>query len=177
MKPPERIETDRLNLRKPRLEDVPILFVAYMQDPEITHYTTWLPHKNLEQAEDFIRNCITAWEKETRFPYVIMLKKEGRPFGMIDFHITGTTVGLGYVIARTHQNNGYATEAVRAIIAWAFQQPGLYRINASTDVENIASARVMEKAGMVREGLLRKYIIHPNISDEPRDSYIYAIVK
>ncbi len=52
-----------------------------------------------------------------------------------------------------------------------------YRVNASTDAENIASQRVMERARMQREGLLRKYMVHPNISDVPRDCYIYAIVK
>ena len=96
---------------------------------------------------------------------------------MIDFHIRGSTVGLGYVIARLHQGKGYATEATRAIIHWAFQQPTIYRVNASTDLENVASQKVLEKAGMLREGLLRKYIVHPNISDIPRDSYIYAITK
>jgi RimJ/RimL family protein N-acetyltransferase len=44
-------------------------------------------------------------------------------------------------------------------------------------VENIASARVMEKAGMAREGLLRRYVVHPNISAEPRDAYLYAVVR
>jgi RimJ/RimL family protein N-acetyltransferase len=81
------------------------------------------------------------------------------------------------VIARSHQGKGYATEATRAVIAWAFRQPSLYRVNASTDIENIASQRVLEKAGMLREGLLRKYIVHPNISAVPRDSYMYAITK
>lgn len=177
MKPPEQIETERLILRKPRTEDAPILFTAYMQDPGVTLYTTWRPHQYLQEAEDFIRNCISAWEKEVRFPCVITLKGYKEPFGMIDFHIRGSTVGFGYVIARSHQRKGYATEATRAIIDWTFQQPSLYRVNASTDVENFASQRVLEKAGMQREGLLRKYIVHPNISDVPRDSYIYAIVK
>lgn len=177
MKPPEIIETEHLMLRKPRMDDAAILFSAYMQDAKVTRYTTWRPHDRLQQAEDFIRDCIFAWDHETRFPCVITLKEQDEPFGMIDFHIRGCTVGLGYVIAHSHQRKGYATEATRAIIDWAFQQPTLYRVNASTDVENIASQRVMEKAGMVREGLLRKYIVHPNISDVPRDSYIYAIVK
>ena len=69
------------------------------------------------------------------------------------------------------------TEAVRGVIAWALAQPEIYRVAAVCDVENIASARVMEKAGMVREGLLQKYMIHPNISDVPRDCYMYAVVK
>lgn len=159
------------------MDDAPILFAAYMQDPEVTRYTTWRPHQHLQQAEDFIRSCISAWEKEIRFPYVITLTEKDEPFGMVDFHITGCTVGLGYVISRSQQCKGYATETTRAIIEWAFQQSCIYRVNASTDVENIASQRVMEKAGMVREGLLRKYIVHPNISDVPRDCYIYAIVK
>ncbi len=177
MKPPEQIETERLILRKPRMEDAPILFAAYMQDPEVTRYTTWSPHQYLQEVEDFIRNCISAWEKEVRFPCVIMLQGHEEPFGMIDFHIRGSTVGFGYVIARSHQRKGYATEATRAVIDWAFQQPSLYRVNASTDVENFASQRVMEKAGMQREGILRKYTMYPNISDEPRDCYMYAIVK
>ena len=63
------------------------------------------------------------------------------------------------------------------MIDWAFKQPDIFRVQAICDVENIGSARVMEKAGMVREGLLRRYVVHPNISDEPRDAFLYAIVK
>ncbi len=177
MKPPERIETERLILRKPRMDDAPVLFTAYMQDPQVTRYTTWRPHQQLCEVEDFLRGSIAAWDSETRFPFVITLKEPDQPFGMIDLHVRGSTVGLGYVIARSQQGKGYATEATKAIISWAFQQPAIYRVNASTDVENIASQKVLEKAGMLREGLLRKYIVHPNISDIPRDSYIYAITK
>ena len=72
---------------------------------------------------------------------------------------------------------GYVTEATRAIIDWTFRQASMYRVYATTDVENVASRRVMEKAGMQCEGILRKYILHPNISDIPRDSYMYAITK
>jgi [ribosomal protein S5]-alanine N-acetyltransferase len=57
---------------------------------------------------------------------------------------------------------------------WALNQPGIFRIGAVCDVENIGSARVMEKAGLFREGLLRRLLMHPNISDEPRDCFIYA---
>jgi ribosomal-protein-alanine N-acetyltransferase len=177
MQPPEWIETERVVLRKPRLADASVLFTAYMQDPQVTRYTTWRPHQQLQEAEDFVSGCLLAWEHATRFPFVITLKENDQPFGMIDLHIRVSTVGLGYVIARSHQRKGYATEATHAIIDWAFQQPTIYRVNASTDTENIASQRVLEKAGMRREGLLRKYIVHPNISDIPRDSYIYAITK
>jgi RimJ/RimL family protein N-acetyltransferase len=68
-------------------------------------------------------------------------------------------------------------EATRAVINWAFQQPSIYRVYATTDVENVASQHMLEKVGMQCEGVLRKYTIHPNISDIPRDSYMYAITK
>ncbi len=69
------------------------------------------------------------------------------------------------------------TEILRTVIDWAFTQSEIFRVQAFCDLENPASARVMEKAGMAREGLLRRYVLHPNISDEPRDVYLYAVVK
>jgi ribosomal-protein-alanine N-acetyltransferase len=54
------------------------------------------------------------------------------------------------------------------------RQPAVFRIGAVCDVDNIGSARVMEKAGLVREGVLRRWLVHPNISDEPRDCFSYA---
>jgi len=63
------------------------------------------------------------------------------------------------------------------VTSWLLQQPDIYRVFATCDVENPASARVMEKVGMVREGILRRNSIHPSIGNEPRDSLIYAIVK
>ena len=70
-----------------------------------------------------------------------------------------------------------AAEALRPIVEWSLAQPGIFRVWALCDVDNAASARVLEKVGMRREGLLRRNTMHPNVSDEPRDSYCYAIVK
>jgi RimJ/RimL family protein N-acetyltransferase len=56
-------------------------------------------------------------------------------------------------------------------------QNAIYRVWATCDVENLASAHVLEKAGMQKEGILRRYILHPNISPEPRDSYCYSVIK
>jgi len=66
------------------------------------------------------------------------------------------------------------TEALTEIAAWALAQPDIFRISAVCDTENTASARVMEKSGLHREGLLRRWLVHPNISTEPRDCFIYA---
>jgi [ribosomal protein S5]-alanine N-acetyltransferase len=177
MKMPEQLETVRLVLRKPRLSDAHAIFEGWAQDKEVTRYLTWRPHERIEQTQEFVQSCIRAWEGETRFPYMITLKRSGEVLGMIDPRIEGPKVGIGYVAARAHWGNGYVPEATRAIMDWAFGQPSIYRVYATTDLENIASRRVLEKVGMQCEGILRKYILHPNISDIPRDSYMYAITK
>ena len=177
MKYPERIETKRLVLRVPRMDDALAIFAGWTQDTEVTRYLTWRPHQRVQETEDFIQNCLFAWEHETRFPYVIILKESSKVIGIIDPRIEGPKVGIGYGAARAHWGKGYVTEATRAIIDWAFQQDSIYRVYATTDVENFASQRVLEKVGMQCEGILRKYIVHPNISNVPRDSYMYAIVK
>ena len=69
------------------------------------------------------------------------------------------------------------TEILNEVTAWALRQRSVYRIGAVCDVDNVGSARVLEKAGFVREGLLRRWLVHPNISDEPRDCYSYARVR
>ncbi len=177
MKPPERFETQRLVLRKPRTDDAPILFTAYMQDPEVTRYLTWRPHKNVEETFQIVEQMLKHWEAGDVYPYAITLKDSDTIIGMIAMHPDGFRLGIGYVLARPHWGKGYAPEAAGTIIAWALQQPSIYRVYATTDVENLASRRVLEKVGMQCEGILRKYIIHPNISHVPRDSYMYAVVK
>jgi [ribosomal protein S5]-alanine N-acetyltransferase len=177
LRPPERIKTKRLVLRIPALTDATILFDTYTHDPEVTRYVMWRPHTSVDQTLEFLKSCVAAWEGEKRFPYVIMLKGTDNPIGMVDFHIAGSTVGIGYVIGRAYWGRGYVPEAVQAIVKWALRQPSIYRVCADCDVENTASIRVMEKVGMQREGVLRRHTIHPNISNEPRDCYLYAIVK
>lgn len=177
MKPPEQIETERLILRKPRMEDAPAMFSGWTQDLEVARFLTRRPHENIEQTEAILTWAITAWDGDERFPFMVTLKESGDVIGMIDPHIEGHKVAIGYVMSRAYQGKGYMTESTRAIIEWAFQQPSIYRVYATTDVDNIASQSVMKKAGMQREGILRRFAVQPNISDEPRDSYIYSIVK
>lgn len=177
MIPPERIETERLVLRKPRPEDALAIFEGWAQDKEVTRYLTWHPHERIEQTKEFVQRCLLAWEYRTRFPYLVTLKETGQVIGIIDPRIEGPKMEIGYGAARVHWGQGYMTEAAQAIIGWAFQQSSIYRVYATTDTENIASQRVLEKAGMQCEGMLRKYIVHPNISEIPRDSYIYAITR
>ena len=85
----------------------------------------------------------------------------------------GSEIDLAYHLARASWNKGYATEAAVAVLGHGLGSVGLERVMAVTLPENVGSWRVMEKAGMRREGILRRWIMHPNISPEPRDCFSY----
>jgi len=177
MNAPEIIQSERLNLRVPRLEDASGIFAAWTQDPDVTRYLTWEPHKHLSETEASLERCSRVWEAGTNFPYVITFIKQDVPVGMIEIHLRGFILEIGYALARPEWGKGFMTEAVRKVVEFGLSQPDIYRLQGFCDVENIASARVMEKAGMIYEGMLRRYVIHPNISNTPRDVFLYAIVK
>jgi ribosomal-protein-alanine N-acetyltransferase len=177
MRPPKHIETERLLMRRPRLSDARPIFSGYARDAEVTRYLIWQPHKDVRETERFLRECVAALAQGGRFPWVITLKSGGEVIGMVEVRVNGFKADVGYVIARRWWGRGLATEALRPVIEWAMAQPGIYRVWALCDTANAASARVLEKVGMRFEGVLRRNVLHPNISMEPRDSRCYAAVK
>lgn len=177
MNVPETIETDRLRLRKPEIGDAEPIFDKYAQDPLVTKYLIWLPHKDISETHAFINKCLECWGTGERHPWVITDKNNGQVMGMIELRIVGHAANLGYVLAREFWRKGIMSEAATAVVNWVFQQPQIYRVWAICDVENFGSARVLEKVGMQREGIFRRMIMHPTVSDEPRDALCYAIVK
>ena len=84
---------------------------------------------------------------------------------------------FGYVLARKFWRHGFAAEALTFLVNWTLAQSTIYRAWAYCDVENLASLRVMEKAGMTREGVLRRWHTCPTLGLEPRDCIVCAKVK
>ncbi|HEY0099937.1 MAG TPA: GNAT family N-acetyltransferase [Pyrinomonadaceae bacterium] len=177
MNPPTHIETARLILRKPVLTDTPLIYEAYARDAEVTRYLTWRPHRTLADGDEPAAQRLAAWEAGRYFSWVIILRSGGELAGMISARPDGWRVDLGYVLGRRWWGQGYMTEAVRAVSDWALSEREVFRVWAVCDVDNPASARVLEKAGMRLEGRLRRWALHPNMSDEPRDCLCYARVK
>lgn len=97
--------------------------------------------------------------------------------GMFHPHVRGTSVSYGYVLARRAWGRECATEVLTRLVEHALAHPAIFRTEAFCDVENKASARIMEKAGMIWEGVLHRYFLHPNVADEPRDCFMYARVR
>jgi len=174
---PAVIETARLVMRQPTMDDTAAIFQSYAQSAEVAKYLVWKPHASIHETKQFLSICLSAIQSGSSQPKVIALRATGEVIGMVDIRVKGPMGDLGYVLAAAHWGQGLATEAVTTLLNTAWKIPTLYRIWATCDVDNKASARVMEKAGMQREGILRRWIVHPNISDQPRDSYCYAKVR
>jgi [ribosomal protein S5]-alanine N-acetyltransferase len=171
------LETERLLLRKMRLDDAEAMF-AYASDPEVTRYVLWEPHRSIEDSERFLRLAAEGYEKGDFGSWGVVLKDDGAFVGTcgvdVSYAPTHARAELGYVLSREHWGRGLMPEAVRAVIRFGFGRMGLNRMEARCIAENAASARVMEKAGMTYEGTLRE---REFIKGAYRDMKLYSILR
>ena len=135
--PPAILETARLVLRPPVLDDADAIFRKYAQDPEVTKYLVWRPHESIVATRVFIRRCIQCRKDGTAFPWVIARQQDDELAGMLELRIDGFRADLGYVIAQKYWGNGYATEVTKAMVEWALLQQGIYRVWATCDIEKL----------------------------------------
>lgn len=153
------------------------MFRNWASDPEVPRYMTWAPNPDVAESRRILGTAIQAWDKgEGHRVWAIEAREVGEPVGMIGVSLQNG-VYFGYVLGRPWWGRGYTTEALRAVCDVALAEPDIYRAWAVCDVENVASARVMEKAGMTFEGVLRAFSRHPALGDAPRDCRCYARVK
>tara|TARA_E500000318_G_C3506749_1_gene190584 strand:- start:173 stop:721 length:549 start_codon:yes stop_codon:yes gene_type:complete len=175
---PAEIETERLTLRKPRLEDAEEIFAAYSADPEVTTFLTWKPHDNPQQTRGYLGACLDEWSSGSGYPYVLTLKAErDAPIGMIHARMNDHGANMGYVLAKKFWNKGYMTEALICLSDLLLSEKSIFRVSSYCDVDNAASAFVMEKSGMLFEGVLKRYSPLTNNASEPRDCRMYAKTK
>lgn len=178
MKPPAEFRSERLLLRRPMSLDAPRIFAAYAQDAAVVRYLTWHPHRSTHDTVAYIEACLDQWDGDVARTYIIDLP-DAEAVGA--FHLLeqpANAVSVGYVLARPFWGRGYMTEALKVVVDWMHGEPDIWRLWSTCDVDNLASARVMEKAGLSFEGILRRWTIHPNVDPrQPRDCRCYALVK
>jgi len=177
LRPEKTWETERPLARPAVSADADVLFEQYASDAVVAKFMTWRPHRSIDETVEFLRRCERAWSEGTAFPWCLWLKGTGGLAGLLEIRVCGSSVDLGYALVRHRWRQGLMTEALRPIVRWALDQSQIYRIWATCDIENLASARVLERVGMEREGVLRRWIVHPNMGEVPRDSLCYSIVK
>jgi RimJ/RimL family protein N-acetyltransferase len=164
------LQTPRLVLRPMTLADWPAIH-RYMSDPTVTR---WLPEGSLDEAQTqaFARKNAGRSAKAV----AVVERESGQLVGHMVFHawFVRATHEIGWAIATDRQGRGYATEAARALMDFAFSGLGRRRMVATCQPENVASWRVMEKLGMRREAHFRQALYQE--SGEWWDEYFYALL-
>jgi ribosomal-protein-alanine N-acetyltransferase len=170
------IETERLVLRKLRMEDAEDMF-EYGRDPEIAFRGLWPPLQSLEESLADLADTLEGYSRGSEISWAMEHKAEGKMIGRIGlgpYSRMNNRAEIGYAMNRSYWGQGLATEAVRGVLGFAFGQMGLNRVQAIVLLDNIGSMRVLEKSGMRREGLLRKY---QYVLSAYWDVYMYGILR
>jgi RimJ/RimL family protein N-acetyltransferase len=172
------IRTERLTLRTLRLADAERIFHGYAADPEAIRWMGFRPHENVHVTETLVARWVAAWGEELGAKFFVVESSEDQRFlGVVDLELGAHGAVIGYVFCRRAWGQGIATEAVRPVVDLAFEHFGVWRVWATCAPQNPASRRVLEKVGMRHEGVLRRWIVSPLVSSEPRDSDCLSITR
>ena len=153
------IETDRLVLRRFKEEDALLMFKNWAADPKVTRFLSWKPHEDIEVTKEKVNEWIEGYKNDSTYNWIIELKELGEPVGAIAAVKINEKINsceIGYCIGSKFWNKGITTEALKAVIDFMISEVGINRVEALHDTNNIASGKVMKKAGMKFEGDLRE---------------------
>ncbi len=161
MRPDFRIETERLVLRPYREDDAAAVFRVF-SDPEVFRYTPDTTYTRIETAQEFLREAIWLYKLEPpatfRHFLAVTRRTDGAYLGMtgvggVEYDRTQNEVF--FILGREHWGQGYATEAARAVVRYSFRDLRIPRVIGIVQPANVASARVLEKIGLRRAGVVR----------------------
>ncbi|WP_426245123.1 GNAT family N-acetyltransferase [Nocardioides sp. LHG3406-4] len=170
------LHTSRLRLRPFDDDDANALFALHSND-HVLRYWDAPPWSERGRAGRFITACREMAEAGTGARLAVDRVSDGVFIGwcsLTRWNPDYRSAAMGYCLEEAAWGQGYATEAARAVLQWAFDTLDLNRVQAETDTRNAASARVLEKLGFVREGTLREDCV---VSGEVSDSWVYGLIR
>lgn len=155
----QRIETDRLILRRYVIEDADAMYKNWASDSEVTKFLTWQPHSSVDVSRGIIENWLKEYSDEKYYQWAIVLKDNGNePIGDISVGQMNediSMVHIGYCLGRAWWRRGIMSEALKAVMDFMFDTVEVNRVEARHDPRNPNSGKVMQKCGMKYEGTLR----------------------
>ncbi|MCC6808119.1 MAG: GNAT family N-acetyltransferase [Deltaproteobacteria bacterium] len=172
---PERLETQRLILRRPQLADAAAMFERFTSDPSVTRFMSWATHATVDDTLAYLRFATAGWVQNEDFSYLVFARDDLRLLGSTGLHPESKAeLFTGYVFARDAWGKGFATEALSAMLELAPSVRTVRSVSATCAIDHAASIRVMEKCGMQRDTILKKHQVLPNLGAEPRDVVRYV---
>ncbi len=154
-----RIESERLLLRRFLLQDTQAVYNGWTSDSRSSLFMRWQPHTSAKETHAMLETWVSQYSNPAFYQWAIELKQTHALVGTIALFTVNEQDRCGdvaYCIATEHWSRGYASEALSAVLYFAFSRENYNRVEAYHAVENPASGRVMEKAGMVCEGVARE---------------------
>ncbi len=155
----QRIETDRLILRRYVIEDADAMYKNWASDSEVTKFLTWQPHSSVDVSRGIIENWLKEYSDEKYYQWAIVLKDNGNePIGDISVGQMNediSMVHIGYCLGRAWWRRGIMSEALKAVMDFMFDTVEVNRVESRHDPMNPNSGKVMQKCGMKYEGTLR----------------------
>ncbi|MGN1029213.1 MAG: GNAT family N-acetyltransferase, partial [Bacilli bacterium] len=146
------IETERLILRRFKMEDAEAMYKNWASDAEVTKFLTWPLHSSNEVTKKVLQDWINNYEKDDFYQWAIILKENGEePIGtisVVDKDEEVNMVHIGYCIGTKWWNRGVTSEALMAIIKFFIKEVGVNRVESRHDPNNPNSGKVMMKCGM-----------------------------
>lgn len=169
------ILTRRLRIRRFRPDDLPAIY-AYRNDPEVARFQGWTARTE-EELREFVAYMAAASPGEPgSFQFAVARREDDALIGDVYMRIhehDPRQAEIGYSLARAWQGQGYASEAVTAVLGYAFENLGLHRVFALVECENTPSVALLERVGMRREGHFRQHFFARGAY---RDEYQYALL-
>jgi ribosomal-protein-alanine N-acetyltransferase len=164
MRAPPLVETPRLVLSVPVAADAEAVFRRYASDENVTRYLGWPTHRTVADTNGFLAFSAVQWEREGAGPYLIWARADGRLLGSTGLGLEpGGQAITGYVLAMDAWGQGYATEALTAVVEVA-TDIGVRRLYALCHPQHRASWRVLVKCSFERDGSWNRKLEFPNMS-------------
>ncbi|MFD1778610.1 GNAT family N-acetyltransferase [Fredinandcohnia salidurans] len=170
------LETERLRLREIVHSDAQAIFTCFSNN-DVTRYYGQEPLTEVEQAEQFVEFFAKNYKEKRGIRWGIELKETKEPIGTIGFNAWSPKhkrAEIGYELQPQYWRKGYATEAVKKVISYGFDDLGLTRIGAVVFLENASSNELLIKLGFEKEGILRNYMYQNGVV---HDTNVYSLVK
>jgi len=170
----QKIQSKRLILRKITSGDIDMIY-SFMSDPEVTRYEDWIPHESVDYTRGFFQWLTGDYMDEKTYCWGLQLGDEVVGFAMV-VDVNEWSGSIAYYIKRDLWSNGYATETVNAIMNYMFNEVGIDRITAKHSIKNVASGKVLKKAGMRYRGHVKDFEYYSSKA-EWHDCDFYGITR
>ena len=172
------LQTNRLILRKFKIEDAQAMFDNWASNPNVTKFLTWPHHESVAITKSLLCDWVKGYAEDNYYQWAIELKGLGQPIGSIS--VVGINekvdeIEIGYCIGEKWWRQGYTSEALQEIIRFLFNEVKAKRVCAKHDTLNPNSGYVMRKCGLEYEGTLRK--AGKNSTNTICDLAIYSILQ